>query len=855
MSPIKCGRRPRGLRSYHKPRGQHVGRLPLHSSELDRILHDEKLDRRKERWRQVRIQAKEHARIVRLRVQHEREKSVAKVAQQELERYRQEKMVELTTLEEEYRQCLRDIGVGFEEVQREEEYQRFKALQMRLEAQKADARGRKALQRELKNQQWAEKHVEGRRELKKAALLTEKLRAADLRRQILPSKGQEPLAMIEIEPDRHSIRSKIVPRQTLVQDFPHRPQSGRVRRVPLSEVDINGLEAAIEAQRPTERRVHFKAPEFEHEQAKLIKELRKQDEQDRQRNREVSFNIDPSPSSSSSSSKCNDRSDLDTVPVRGPSSTSNSSSAETSNQSNSSTSTTTPPSRLTVTLGGPNSAFQAPNPRESDDSEREFEELRELLIKAQEQSRDLMTVDGRGQGAKTQADPDQDFVSKVLGFPLNEPGKLELQVRVAEFSSSYSSNTSTDITKERFISGPLQPGPVTNSRDVPESTDQADAIHSLIGRLKTSAVSDPNQNLLRFYIEKLLDMKREEIRDLSISESSINPSSLSSSSGFVASTPASILHTQCSEISQKNSSGGSSSSSKTVRFQDDLDGTYAGQPTTRHSGMGKKKHIKAQIAFQTKISLEELQKSFEEQKRALEEQLTLRRQKRDLRSSRSSQSSQSSDPSLGELSGGPLSSSTSSHQSDPKSSPVSSHNSGRPSAKLSDASTNSTKESSMSSSSTLGSNPTPPDIDQMLQNLKLSWAHSMMRRMKEQAAVTGINKSSSSGSSGSAALADIKSKLASMEMPRLQKARPVGVESSAKSSEDTLAQLPDLVADEVRQVEEVPAITITDFSTFQLSDVDKLAVSSGEEVALSHISFTSDSDIDTKIVKNQPEKN
>lgn len=853
MSPIKGRLRPRGHQRSVKARGQHVGRLPLHSSELERILQDEKLDRRKERWRQVRIQAKEHARIVRMRVQREKEKSVAEIAQQELEQYRQEKMVELATLEEEYRQCLRDIGVGFQEVQREEEYQRFKALQMRLEAQKADARGRKAIQKELKNQQWASKIEEGQRELKKAALLTEKLRAAQLRRQILPSKGQEPLEVVEIEANHHCVRSKTVPRRTLVQDLPNQPQSGQVRRVPLSEVNMNGLEAAIEAQRSTERRVHFKTPEFEHEQAKLIKELRRQDEMERLRSREMSFNQKPSPSETSIGSK-SDRSDLDLVPVRGPSSSSSSTVTDTSSQSHSSESTTTPPPRRrVVTFGGPNSAFQAPDPRGSDDSEREFEELRELLMKAQEQSRDLMTVDGRGQGSKAQADPNQDFVSKVLGFPLNEAGKLELQVRVAEFSSSLSSNSSTDITKERFISGPLQPGPVTNSRDGPvsQSQDQADTIHSLIDRLKISDSSDPNQNLLRYYIEKLLDMKRDEIRDLSISDSSINPSTLNSSSGFVASTPASILHTQCSQISQKSSSGGSSSSSsKTVRFQDDLDGTYA-QQTTKPSGKSKKTEKQAAIEFQTKVSLEELKKSFEEQKRALEEQLTLRRQKRELRSS------QSSDPSssIAELSGGPLSSSSSSNRSDVKSSSVSEHNPSRASPKSSEDSTNSTKESSMSSSSTLGSNPTPPDIDQMLQNLKLSWAHSMMRRMKEQAAITGINKSSSSGSSGSAALADIKSKLASMEMPKLQKARPVAPESSAKSSEDTLARLPELQIDDVPKTEQVPAITVTDFSSFHLSDVEKLVPSGDDDDAeagvLSHISVSSESDMDTKIAQNQ----
>ena len=90
------------------------------------------------------------------------------------------------------------------------------------------------------------------------------------------------------------------------------------------------------------------------------------------------------------------------------------------------------------------------------------------------------------------------------------------------------STSSIDITQERFLS---------------QSWKQQD-VQSLISVMKNTGKVKDGQ--LRQYIEKLLSMKREEIADLSVSTSVSSSGSFPShtdsvGSGFVSSTPASIL--------------------------------------------------------------------------------------------------------------------------------------------------------------------------------------------------------------------------------------------------------------------------------------------------------------------------
>lgn len=182
-----------------------------------------------------------------------------------------------------------------------------------------------------------------------------------------------------------------------------------------------------------------------------------------------------------------------------------------------------------------------------------------------------------GESRKTKQD--DDFIARVLeGFEEEARQKVEVDVRVEEVStlssssiskqslnSIPSSSSSIDITRERFLSQDWQ----------------TEDIRSLIGQLRVEKQPDQQESqlMLRRCIEQLLHMKREEIENLSVTDTSHMESlsatttsysgsgTTSQGSGFASSTPASIL----------SSSSGSSKSSvlKSVRFQSDtLDGSY-----------------------------------------------------------------------------------------------------------------------------------------------------------------------------------------------------------------------------------------------------------------------------------------
>ena len=185
---------------------------------------------------------------------------------------------------------------------------------------------------------------------------------------------------------------------------------------------------------------------------------------------------------------------------------------------------------------------------------------------------------------------EQDFIAKVLeGFEMSDRENLQVNIEVEEQTTLHSSassrvdtiysssNSSSDITREKFL-----------SKEWKTSTD----IKKLIGTLRSDRKpSDKTRNTeLKTYIERLLKMKREEIVNLSITDTTSEMSSTSNSNiisspsiesetttqqGFASSTPASILVN-----SGTSSSSGKSSQSKSVRFkdQDELDATY--QPSS-----------------------------------------------------------------------------------------------------------------------------------------------------------------------------------------------------------------------------------------------------------------------------------
>jgi hypothetical protein len=208
---------------------------------------------------------------------------------------------------------------------------------------------------------------------------------------------------------------------------------------------------------------------------------------------------------------------------------------------------------------------------------------------------------------------DENFIRKVLQGVDFDSNVVDVKVHVKECSTlsvstegQTSSEASIDQKKEKFL---LQ----NWGKDL---TDFA-PIHGLIEKLRVSTKEKDHQDLLRYYIEKLLKMKRQEIAELSLTstdqslssvstaestkESSMRSSasfakssvSLSNSSGdqdthkgFASSTPASTLSSSGSKlvtnrfynhvkVFEKSFRPTRSSHSKTVRFQlDDPDGTF-----------------------------------------------------------------------------------------------------------------------------------------------------------------------------------------------------------------------------------------------------------------------------------------
>ena len=172
---------------------------------------------------------------------------------------------------------------------------------------------------------------------------------------------------------------------------------------------------------------------------------------------------------------------------------------------------------------------------------------------------------------------DDDFIAKVLqGFEmLQDP--LDVNVMVEEVSTLQSSSTTeaTAVSSSRSIGSSLSSADITQERFL-SAAWKNENIRSLIDLMRTK--KEDKQTWLRGYIEKLLQMKREEIADLSLTDTTVSTfsraTSLNLGSGFVSSTPASILTT----TSGSSSGGGSSEGSKmnkSVRFRDDqVDGSF-----------------------------------------------------------------------------------------------------------------------------------------------------------------------------------------------------------------------------------------------------------------------------------------
>ena len=547
--------------------------------------------------------------------------------------------------------------------------------------------------------------------------------------------------------------------------------------------------------------------------------------------------------------------DVDLVPVRGPSS-----------------SATSPDStrgrgeeRGPLAMGGPTSAFTSFRPsRERDD----LDDIRELIERVERQKRDLGTVavEGSGLGVKND-EADRNFVARVLGVQPETLAQEKVRIRVnveevstfeededeattttvrrittAATASSTNSSSSSDITRERFLTQPLRAVHPAGRQERRVEEPDFRSVRSLIGEMRDG---DHERSIaLRGYIEQLLEMRREEIDDLSVTTPSLPERTTSSGSpssqSFVASTPASIL-----SHSGGKSSSSSSGGSKTVRFIDDVDGSFRGRQKKSAATQEEE-----EIAERTRASIEEVRRTFEEKKRDIELALAKRFEKKLAKQLREQRRTEDASPSAAsspaQLSEGPLSDST--------------REEGKTSDSSSSLATNSTKESSLSS--TLEDLPSPPELASMLKNLRHSWAQSMLRRARnydEASAVAApsakgkakANKSSSSGttttsSGGSQAVAELRERLARMEIPSLARpqAQPRGAAAAAgwagpqlpattSTSDDTFARVAEILSEEVHGEE---------FSSFHFSPDDEEADGIAGEKEVSFVSLSTDSE-------------
>ena len=93
--------------------------------------------RESERRRQLRInQARERAndltRVVRQRVQREQFRLVKKIGTEELEKFRSQKLTELSRLQNEYQDALNDFGIGHDGAKEQFKYEKWKELHRHL---------------------------------------------------------------------------------------------------------------------------------------------------------------------------------------------------------------------------------------------------------------------------------------------------------------------------------------------------------------------------------------------------------------------------------------------------------------------------------------------------------------------------------------------------------------------------------------------------------------------------------------------------------------------------------------------------------------------------------------------------
>ena len=527
-----------------------------------------------------------------MRVKQEHDNQLNKIAKEEYQKFITKKKNELALLEQEYQKALKDIGLGHKGIKELEEYEKWKVLRQKRDREIALNRGNQALN-QIHNQKATENKIkENKINLRKSIALTERLRAAEIRAGKESLKNINKIRVVEIDANDKTKKVRFLDKGKVL---PAGKETETVRRIPLSDISTNGVEAAIREQE-LDKRKGWEAEKREIELARIRAQASLRKSRDEKENQlpisHVSNGI-PNHSSSAPIRKIasyeneyntidNERiptvlrsqrtgtqehqesqvhPDLDQIPVKGPSSTETSVSTPISMKSSpysNSDESGTPILDAVISrhptnyvnrplMGGPTSAFK--DPKTGETSMPQLQEDKEIT-----------------QGTPTQDSPktnegDRDFISKVLkdfDFPADHGLKIKLDVQEmstlnstlsitqererttqgemtrttikSSTSASMSSSSSIDITKEKFLSEQWRQRQMEDQGYAVPGYDQ---LHSLIGQMefkdRRNAKEVHRQNQLRNYIERLLQMKRKEIDDLSITDVSSLSTSFSSS--------------------------------------------------------------------------------------------------------------------------------------------------------------------------------------------------------------------------------------------------------------------------------------------------------------------------------------
>ena len=155
-------------------------------------------------------------------------------------------------LEQEYQKALKDIGLGHKGIKELEEYEKWKVLRQKRDREIALNRGNQALN-QIHNQKATENKIkENKINLRKSIALTERLRAAEVRAGRESLKNINKIRVVEIDANDKTKKVRFLDKGKVLPAG--KEETETVRRIPLSDISTNGVEAAIREQELDKRK-------------------------------------------------------------------------------------------------------------------------------------------------------------------------------------------------------------------------------------------------------------------------------------------------------------------------------------------------------------------------------------------------------------------------------------------------------------------------------------------------------------------------------------------------------------------------------------------------------------------------